>query len=418
MTKTNKNLIAFIMGQGLSTLSAFIVMYAIIWHVTLQSNSGSMLAIVTVAQTLPTFFIAPIAGALSDKYNRRIVAIVADTLVLITTLSLGIFLDLFNENMFLLLIVVVIRGFGQGFMQPVMMAIIPQITPKEHLVRVNGIMDMLMSVMMFASPAIAGVLLGLMTLGNILLIASIGTFIGIGFMFFFVTVQDTEKEEAASQPNNGELSENEPKGFFHEIKIGLSYVRKNKFVSKMVFMMFFFGFLTAPAANLGPLLIVRNWGNHPINLSISEMIFSVGMILGGLAIASWGGFKNRMKTFSIATVIIALQMIAFGLTYFTGLVSFFILFGLCGFTIPFFNTPAITSLQINTDSLYMGRVMSVMTMAMGLGQPLSSAIFGPLSDIININLLMSLCGIPLIFIGLYAFFNPTVQKGGEAVAEE
>jgi DHA3 family macrolide efflux protein-like MFS transporter len=436
------NIAAFLLGQGVATLGAFIVSYSIIWHVTLETKSGVSLALLSVAQSLPMFFVSPVAGVIADRYNRRKVAIIADSFVALATLGLALFLNAISANLAVLLVVVLIRAIGQGFQQPVMMAIVPLITPQKHLVRVNGIMDTMMSVNMLAAPALAAALLTFTSLGNICLITVAASAVGIALMVFVVKVPDvgeasavagvetraeqgTEEEsiivdksvEHEVQGVSGTSQETERTGFVAELIGGFKYIRHNPFVLRMMALLFVVMFCVAPAANLGPLLIVRNWGDNTFYLSVSEMAFSIGMLVGGVLILAWGGFKNRTVTYGAATALIALLHFGFGLSVFVSVWLFIATFAICGVAMPFWNTPAISLTQAHTDEQYMGRVMSVSSMAMGLGQPISTAIFGPLSDVIDINWIMVSMSIPLLICAAFIFKSKVLMSGG-VVADE
>ena len=66
-----KNTALFLIGQALSLLGTMVVQYAILWHITLRSQSGIMMTIFTIAGFLPMFFISPFAGVWSDRFNKK-----------------------------------------------------------------------------------------------------------------------------------------------------------------------------------------------------------------------------------------------------------------------------------------------------------------------------------------------------------
>lgn len=136
-----------------------LVQYAITWYITLETQSGVWMTLFTCASLLPMVIISPFAGVWADRYNRKYLINISDSVIAVTTLILAILFLLGYDNMWLMLIVVIVRGFGQGVQSPAVSALIPQIVPQEHLMRVGGIQTTVQSLTMFASPMLAGALL-------------------------------------------------------------------------------------------------------------------------------------------------------------------------------------------------------------------------------------------------------------------
>ena len=94
-------------------------------------------------------------------------------------------------------------------------------------------------------------------------------------------------------------------GYFADLKKGFVYIGKHRFLKQFFFLMAMFLIMAAPVSFLTPLQVTRSFGDDVWRLTAIEIAFSIGMILGGLLIASWGGFRNRMNT--IATGAITLR---------------------------------------------------------------------------------------------------------------
>src|SRR6478735_3946272 len=85
-----KNIILFLGSQTISLFGSSLVMYAIMWHITLTTQSGVMMTIAIVCGFLPTFFLSPFAGVWADRYNRKVLIILSDSLIAISTLIMAI----------------------------------------------------------------------------------------------------------------------------------------------------------------------------------------------------------------------------------------------------------------------------------------------------------------------------------------
>ncbi|QDR83463.1 H+ Antiporter protein (plasmid) [Sporomusa termitida] len=82
-----KNIILFLGSQTISLFGSSLVQYAIMWYITLKTQSGIMMSISIVCSFLPTFFLSPFAGVWADRYNRKTLIILSDCMIAAATLQ-------------------------------------------------------------------------------------------------------------------------------------------------------------------------------------------------------------------------------------------------------------------------------------------------------------------------------------------
>lgn len=376
----------FLFAQTVSLLGSAIVQYAIIWYITLSTSSGVMLAISTLCGFLPQIFISPFAGVWIDRYDRKKLIMFSDSVIAVSTLFLAIAFLLGHKYTWLLFVALAIRSAGTGIQTPAVNAIIPQIVPKEQLMKINGIYSTLTSIMLFLSPVISGVILSLSTLETTLFIDVITAIIGVG-VTSTVCVKPYEKKGFKMSSS------------LEEIKKGYFYLKKNEFIKRLLFYQIIILFLLSPSAFLTPLLVNRTFGTDVWRLSASEMTYSLGMVLGGLLITSWGGFKNKMNTWMLAGAVYGLLMIGLGM------IPEFILYLICnmtiGITAPCYNTPITVTIQERVSPEMYGRIFSYMQIATSCILPLGMVVFGPLADVIQIQWMLLSNGFIIVFISLF-----------------
>ena len=186
MTNWKRNAVLFITGQFLSMFGSMLVQYAITWQITLETKSGIIMTLFTCASLLPMVFVSPFAGVWADRYNRKHLIVIADAAIALVTLGLALAYISGYRNIWLMLIVVAARSFGQGIQQPAVSAMIPQIVPPESLLRFNGIQSSIQSLNMFAAPMAAGALLSFMPIERIFFIDVATAAAGISIIFIFV----------------------------------------------------------------------------------------------------------------------------------------------------------------------------------------------------------------------------------------
>jgi len=400
-----KNTALFLVGQALSLFGTMIVQYAITWHITLKSQSGMMMAIFTVAGFLPMFFISPFAGVWIDRFNKKYIINIADGAIAFVSLIVAIFLMLGFESYMVLLVCAVVRAFGQGVQTPAVGAFIPEIVPQEQLTKTNGIQSSIQSFITLTSPMIGGVLMTFAPLEILFFLDVVTAFIGICIVFFFVKVPQKENLKTIT----GEQTKTT---YFNDLKEGFGYIKKHGFVLRMIIFISIFSILISPAAILTPLQIARNFGGDVWRLSVMEILFSAGMMLGGLLIGFWGGFKNRIYTMAFACVLIGIQTIGLGLV--RNYWVYIAIMAVIGMTVPLYNAPSMVLFQTKVEANYLGRVFSVFTMVSSIMMPLGMVIFGPIADIVSINIILVLTGTGISLLSIVFVTSKTLLNAGRS----
>ena len=378
----------FLAAQTISLFGSSIVQYAIVWYITLSTSSGKMLTISTLCGFLPQIVISLFAGVWIDRYDRKKMIMLSDAVIAAATLVLAIIFIAGHKNIWLLFAVLVIRSAGTGIQTPAVNSVIPQIVPKEGLMRINGINSTLASLMMFLSPAVSGVILSVAPFETTLLIDCVTAVIGVGITST-IYIEPVQKKDIRINSN------------IEEIRKGFLYLKENHYIKRLLSYQLIILFLISPSAFLTPLMVNRTFGNEVWRLTASEMTYSLGMILGGLLIASWGGFQKKMNTTLSAGAFYGILMIALGS------VPVFFLYLVCnaliGITSPCYNAPITVTIQERVPQEMHGRIFSFMQIATSCALPLGMAVFGPLADVVRVQTLLTGGGIFVAVISLAAW---------------
>lgn len=386
--KWKKNTAIFMSSQAISILGSSLVQFAITSYITVQTKSGVYATIGILCAILPMFLLSPFAGVWADKYNRKYLIMIADGCIAACTLIVAIIFMLGHGSIGLLFVALIIRALGSAVQTPCVGALLPDIVPEQHLTRVNGINGSMQSLFSLASPVLGALLLSMVPLGMIFFVDIITAVIAIVVMFKAFSLP--KKEKAA--PVKGE------ENFFSEMKQGIRYIFKTRFLMEFFGFCIIYFIMMAPAAFLTQVQVVRNYGEDYWYLSAIEVAFSVGMLIGGLAITAWGGLKNKVHTMMLAAA--TLGLCTFALGFRMPFIPYVLFMGAFGMAMPFINTPAMTLLQERVEPQYMGRVFGIMTMINTSMMPLGMVIFGPIADIASIEILLIATGLITLFMAL------------------
>lgn len=393
----------FLSSQGLSLFGSMLVQYAIIWHITLTTQSGLVLTISTIAGFLPQIVISLFAGVWADRYPRKRLIIFADALTATSTLLLAIIFLLGYREIWLLVFVSAIRAVGAGIQAPAVGAFLPQIVPQDRLLKVNSINGTIQPFISIAAPLVAGTLLSVASLESIFFIDVVTAALAISLLALLRV------------PPHVKATERQTTGYFDDLRQGLGYVGGHASIKRLFVFFGFAFFLLTPVIFLTPLMIARSFGEEVWRLTANEITFFAGSIIGSVLMTAWGGFKSHFKTIGFACAIWGVLFAALGLAN-----NFWLYLGimvLAGVPMPMFNVPVTTLLQERVDPDMQGRVFGLMQVITSAIMPIGMVVFGPLSDTVSIELLLVITGALLVIPGLAIYLSPDDAHGARALID-
>jgi DHA3 family macrolide efflux protein-like MFS transporter len=385
----------FLGGQTVSLFGSMLVQYAVMWHVTLETKSGVVLALAAVFGFLPQAVVSIFGGVWADRLNRKMLIIAADAAIAVTTLVLALLMLSGMTDLWLLFVALAIRSTGAGIQMPAVSAIIPQIVPTDKLMRVNGINGSIQSGMALIAPAAAGAIYASASLTSIFFIDVVTAAIGIALIATIAvpTIRDAKAEGTS---------------YFGDLVEGVKYIAHHAFVRWLLILFGIVFLLIVAPSYLTPLMVARTFGEEVWKLTVLEISFSVGMVLGGIAIAVWGGTKNRVAMILASTAIFALLSIGMGFS--TNLWVFFAFMLLLGLAVPFFSTPSMTLLQETVEPERQGRVFGFVGIVMAVAMPIGMVVFGPLADQFSVESLLVVAGVLLFVVIGVAVLVPAGRR--------
>ena len=386
--------ILFLISQCITLFGSQLVQMAIVWYVTIQTSSGIWIAAFSVCSYIPQFFISFIGGVWADRYSRKKLIICADASIAAVTFVMMLLMPYISKEPLLLgalLLMSIIRSIGAGIQSPAVNAVIPQLVPQQDLMRYNGINSTMQSIVQFAAPAAAGVVLTVSSLRSTLMIDILTAIMGIG-LFSCIILPKQEKTLASAH-------------IFSDMKIGIRYALSHKLIRNLLSVYGAFTFLCVPAGYLSGLLVSRVYGNTYWYLTAVEVVGFGGMVIGGLLMSIWGGFKSQSKTLVVGLTIFGAMAIGMGLS--KNFILYLVLMALYGVALTMVQTTITTLLQQNTDITMQGRAFGLMSSMYSGCYPVGMVIFGLMADAIPLQWIMISSGIALIIIAFAMQTNKT-----------
>lgn len=383
-------------GQAVSMITSYAAGYAAIWYVTETTGSALMLSLMSVCAYLPTGLLAPFGGVFADRFNRKLVMIVADGGVGLISCALGFIILFGNMSIWLLVPFAVARSVGQAFHSPAMMASMPLLVPEKHLMRVNTLDQLLLSIASIGAPAFGILLYTTIGFHSVMFLDFAGALAAVAGLALakIPTVRD---EDAADQH------------IITSLRDGWRAVAAKRGLVLLFAFVTIGMILFSPLAAVFPLMTYSHFGGDGYAASIVEASWGIGMIVGSGIIMAWGGGKRKALLIAVAMVLVGLVTAACGLLSPSMFWVFVALCALMAIPCCWFNAPLITIVQHNVAEEKLGRAMGLMTAATGLASPIGIAIGGGLAEAIGIAPFFLVDGLLCLALGAATYLPKSVR---------
>ncbi len=382
----------FLTGQTISLFGSMVVQYAVMWWVTFETKSGFAVALYALAAFAPQGIVSIFGGTLADRMNRKVLVIVSDGTIAIVTLALALLMLSGVTELWIILLAVGVRSVGAGFQSPAVQAMIPQIAPPDQLMRVNGMYQTVQSAMALLAPAAAGAVFGLFGIVPVFFIDVVTAAIGIGLML------------VVRVPTLAAVSER-TSGYFADLAAGMRYIGGHRVVRWLLVVFAILFLLTVAPSFITPLMVARTFGPEVWMVTVLELAFSAGMLLGGVLVSTVLAKSSRIGLILVSTFGFAVFTVGLGLS--PNLVVFYAFMFAFGLLVPLFSTPFMTLVQETVQPEMHGRVFSYVSIVMALATPIGMTVFGPLADVVSVQLLLVLAGIATVLVITVAIALPS-----------
>ena len=291
-------------GQIVSVLASNMSGFALTIWAFEKTQSATVLGIIQVSFILPFLLISPIAGAMVDRYNRKIMMMVSDLGAVIATTAILILNAAGVLQIWHMCVASVIFGLSGTFQWPAYMAAISTMVPKAQYGRANGMMSLIDSGPSVFSPMLAGALLPFIGLTGILIIDVVTFFLAIGTLLFVHVPQPELTKEG--QEGRGSL--------IKEAAYGFKYIFARRSLLSLLMVILCLNLVGGLSQSLFAPMILLRTNNNSTTLGAVQSAFAIGGVVGGLIVSAWGGFKKRIRGMLIGWSLYAFfGLILFGL---------------------------------------------------------------------------------------------------------
>ncbi len=391
-------------GMSVSLLGDGLFLVALAWQVYALSNAPTALASVGIAMTIPTIACLLLGGAVSDRYDRRIVMLCADAVRALGLAALAVLSVSGALQLWELMAVAVVYGAATAFFDPASDALVPELLPSEMLAQANSLDQLIRPLALrLAGPAIGGVIIGAVGVGWSFGLDAASFVVSAATLLAMSPVRRvTDAPEAADGAQA-------PPSMRREVAAGLRYVRSHAWlwatlVSAAIAYLLFMG----PTEVLLPFVVKNRLGDGAGALGLVFAAGGLGSLLCAIVIGQRGLPRRALRFMYICWTLATLAIAGYGLSsQLWGLMLASVAFN----TLETAGTIAwATTKQRLVPTELLGRVSSLdWLISIGL-LPVSFAITGPVSAALGLRTTLIGAGVLGAVVTFAALLVPGVRQ--------
>jgi MFS family permease len=408
-------------GQFFSFLGTGMTNFALTLWAWKMTGSATALALVGLFFTAPTILASPLAGALVDRWNRKLVMMLTDAAAGVSTLTILILFSLGRLEVWHIYVTTAFAGFFNAFQFPAYSATISLMVSKDQYQRASGMLTLAQNASGILAPIAAGVLVNFIDYNGIFTLDLVTLTLALTILLLLKIPQPPATEAATAKKRS----------LLEDSLFGFNYIRQRPGLLGLQLVFFTLNFTTALCFPLLAPMILSRTGNDTIILGTVQSAFGVGGVLGGVIVSVWGGPKNKIRGVlfgMIAGSLLGLTVIGLGSSVYVWAMGALLM--LIFFPITNSSSQAIWMSKVPPE--LQGRVFSTRLLIAQISTPIAMLVTGPLADGLllpgmmeggslapifgwlvgvgpgtGISLLMFLMGLTGVLVGLAAFaFKP------------
>jgi MFS family permease len=377
----HRNFRLYFGGQSISLIGTWMTRVATSWLVYRLTRSSLLLGTVGFAGQIPTFILAPFAGVIVDRVNRRTLLVWTQALAMVQSLALAALTLSHRITIPEVLALSVIQGLINAFDMPGRQSfMVKMVEDRADLSNAIAINSSMVNVARLVGPSLAGLLIAVSNEGWCF------TIDGISYIAVIASLLMMRIEPAAEQRESAPMVD--------QLREGWTYVSGFAPIRDILLLFALISLMGWPFMVLMPVFAAQVLRGGPHTLGFLMGAAGVGSLGSALALVARRSVRGLTKMIPIAAAAFGAGLICFGFSRVLWLSMLLML--LTGFGMMQGVTASNTILQTLVDERMRGRVMSYYTMAFVGMAPFGSLFAGALAQVIGAPRTVIVSGIACI----------------------
>lgn len=394
-------------GELISVLTSSILQMGFIWHITLTTNSASMLSLASLAGFLPLALFGTFAGTIVDRLPLRVTLVGADLFIAAVSAVVAAVSLTGTLPVWVVMAALFVRAIGSALHTPAFQALTPLVAPAEHLTRLAGVTQAVQSGGYILGTAVAAVIYPLWGLTAMIALDVVGAFVAT----VAVLAARLDVGGSGTPGEKGLGLAAQARALAAETADGYRVLRGYQGLFALLWCGFAFTLVFSPISALFPLMTLDHFGGTTGDAATAEIVFSVGMIVGSALLTATGGFRNRALTVVAATALYGFATMVAGCAAPSagGMQLFFVMSFLMGLSSPFYSGPQTALMQEKVPPEYLGRVFGLYGAIMSWAMPLGLAFSSLFADAVGAPAWFVGAGVAMVALACVTWAIPSIR---------
>ncbi len=281
--KDLRNFLILWSTQAFSTLGSSMTNFALVIWSYQQSGSAMSTALLSVCSYAPYVVMSIFAGALSDKWNKKITMMVSDSFAALCTVIVLVLLQTRNLQLWHLYCLNAVNGLMNTIQQPASDVAVSLVAPKKHYQKVSGLRSFSYSLNNFLTPAAAAALLAFAGIRGVILFDLVTfsvAFLSLAFLIKIPKVEKSDQEQETVLKAAGQ---------------GLKYLKDNRGIFYLILFLAAINLIASMYEAALPALMLSRENGGEQAMGMFRTVEGLAMIGGSIAVSLWPAPKSRVR---------------------------------------------------------------------------------------------------------------------------
>ncbi len=270
--------------QSFSSLGSAMTNFAVVIWSYQQQGSALTTALLMVCSYGPYVLLSIFAGALSDRWNKKVTMLVSDSFAALCTVSVLLLLITDNLQVWHLYAINTLNGLMNTVQQPASDVAITLLTPEKHYQKVSGMRSFSQSLVTVLTPVLATAILSFTSIHFVILFDLITFAVAFVGLLFFVKIPKLKAQAGARRET-----------VLQSVKTGLQYLGENRGILDLILFLAVINFTASIFSAALPAMLLSRTGGGEIALGMVNTLTGVATILGSLMVTILPPPKSRVR---------------------------------------------------------------------------------------------------------------------------
>ena len=380
-----RNYRLYFIGQAISVSGTWMQAVAQSWLVLQLTGSGTAIGLVTALQFLPMLFLAPWGGVIADRFDKRSLLIVTQSIAAVLAAILGLLVVTDVVQLWMVYVLAACLGIVSSIDVPARQTFIMEMVGRDSVTNAVSLNSVLVNAARVFGPSVAGVLIVTVGIGPCFLINALSY---AGVLVALLMMRPDDLEPAPTQPRKpGQLRE------------GLRYVWSHHAVLVPLLMMALVGTFAYEYQVSLPLFAKFTFGGDAGTYAAMTAAMGAGAVVGGLVTAS----RGARSAVALAVIGIAFGVVQILVALAPSLAVALVSLALLGAVSISFLALGNSTLQLSASPEMRGRVMGLWAVAFLGSTPIGGPIIGWIGEYVGARAALGLGGAVTILAGVAGY---------------